>query len=157
MRTGSYFFGSAGFWLLLAIPLVLFLVLILLWQKLAARRSNTVLMKNRKATRVARKRLRKAEEFLKSGNQEPFYIEISQALWGYLSDKFSIPKAELSIDSVHSALISRNVSEEIITQFMATLNNTEFARFAPGEKSVNMERIYNEALGIITKIERELR
>jgi hypothetical protein len=114
-------------------------------------------MKNLKATKIARKRLQKAEEFQKSGQQENFYIAISQALWGYLSDKFSIPMAELSIDSVHEALVLKHVGEPIIAQFIETLNNTEFSRFAPGEKTFNMERIYNEALEIIAKMERELR
>ena len=114
-------------------------------------------MKNLKATKIARKHLRKAEEFWKSGAQDDFYVAISQALWGYLSDKFTIPLSDLSISSVHDALQQKNVSEQIITQFIETLNNTEFARFAPGEKMVNMERIYNEALQIITNIERELR
>ena len=114
-------------------------------------------MKNLKATKIARKRLKKAEEFQKSGEQDNFYIAISQSLWGYLRDKFSIPMAELSIESVREALVYRNVSETIISQFIETLNNTEFARFAPGEKTVNMERIYNEALEIIAKMERELR
>ena len=154
---GSRFFASLVFWLLLIIPMLLFLVFLVLWRKLAARRSDTVLMKNLKATKIARKRLQKADEFLKSGKQDDFYIAISQALWGYLSDKFGIPLSELSIDSVHEALVQKNVNESIIGQFMETLNNTEFARFAPGEKSVNMERIYNEALEIISKIERELR
>ncbi len=156
-RLGNWFFGSPAFWLLLLIPLLLFLAVIILGRKLSARRSDTILMKNLKATKVARKRLRKAEDFLKTGKQEEFYVEISQALWGYLSDKFSIPMADLSIDSVHEALVKKNVNEEMIRQFIETLNNTEFARFAPGEKSVNMERIYNEALEIIMKIERELK
>ena len=154
---GARFFDSATFWFLLIVPLLLFILFVVLWQKLAARRSNTVLMKNLKATKIARKRLQKAEEFKKSGNQENFYIAISQALWGYLSDKFSINLSGLSIDSVQEALVSQNVNESIITQFIETLNNTEFARFAPGEKTVNMERIYNEALEIISKMERELR
>ncbi|MCX6268192.1 MAG: BatD family protein [Bacteroidetes bacterium] len=154
---GSRFYNSLAFWALVVGPLLLFLVFLVLWRKLAARRSDTVLMKNLKATKIARKRLLKAEEFQKTGHQENFYIAISQALWGYLSDKFSIHMAELSIDSVHEALIHKNVSETIISQFIETLNNTEFARFAPGEKTVNMERIYNEALEIIAKMERELR
>ena len=154
---GSQFFGSVGFWLLLIIPLLLFALFLFLWRRMAARRSDTQLMKNLKATKIARKRLAKAEQFQKAGNQESFYVEISQALWGYLSDKFSIPLAELSIDSVQDALQRKNVNELIIQQFIGTLHNTEFARFAPGEKTVNMERIYNEALEIITKMERELR
>ena len=154
---GSRFFGSTGFWLMLIIPLALFILLLFMWRKRMARRSNTVLMKNLKATKIARKRLQKAEAFKKSGNQDDFYIAISQALWGYLGDKFSINLSGLSIDSVQDALTKQNVNDAIITQFIETLNNTEFARFAPGEKTVNMERIYNEALEIITKIERELR
>ncbi len=154
---GAMFFGSLAFWILLIIPLALFLAIVVLWRKLAARRSDTVLMKNLRATKIARKRLRKSEEYQKSGKQDEFYVEISQALWGYLSDKFSIPLAGLSIDSVHDALVRKNVNEEIIAQFTETLNNTEFARFAPGEKTINMERIYAQALEIITKIERELR
>lgn len=156
-RQGTFFFGSMTFWLLLLIPFLLFLAVIIMGRKLSERRSDTILMKNLKATKVARKRLRKAENFLKTGDQEEFYIEISQALWGYLSDKFSIPIADLSIDSVYEALVRKNVKEEIIRQFIETLNNTEFARFAPGQKTVNMERIYNEALEIISKIERELK
>ena len=116
-----------------------------------------MLMKNLRATKIARKRLKKAELFLKEQKQEPFYEEISQALWGYLSDKFSIPLAELSMDNVRQTLQQKEVSEEIIAEFMGTLQNTEYARFAPGEKSVSMGKVYNEALGIITRIEQELR
>jgi len=154
---GSSFYLSVVFWLFFIIPSALFLIFLVLWRKLAARRSDTILMKNLKATKVARKRLQKAEEFKKSAQQDQFYIAISQALWGYLSDKFSIPLSELSTDSVYEALNNKNVNESIIKQFIETLNNTEFARFAPGEKTVNMERIYSEALEIISKMERELR
>ena len=154
---GYYFFGSTLFMLWLLIPLVLFIAFIILFRKQRVRRSDTVLMKNLRATKIARKRLKKADLFLKEQKQEPFYEEISQALWGYLSDKFSIPLAELSMDNVRQTLQQKEVSEEIIAEFMGTLQNTEYARFAPGEKSVSMGKVYNEALGIITRIEQELR
>jgi uncharacterized membrane protein len=155
--TGTGFFGSLLYWILFSVPVLLFLVFLFLWKKLAARRSDTVLMKNLRATKTARKRLQRAEQFKKSGQQDEFYVAISQAIWGYLSDKFSIPLSELSIDSVHDMLVKKNVEESLINQFIETLNNTEFARFAPGEKTVNMERIYNEALEVISKMEQGLR
>ncbi|MCX6283245.1 MAG: BatD family protein [Bacteroidetes bacterium] len=154
---GNYFFGSPAFILWLILPLVVFVTFVLLFRKFSERRSDVVLMKNLRATKVARKRLRKAEIYFKEQKQKEFYVEISQALWGYLSDKFSLPIAELSIDTVRQTLISKEVGEELIQNFLDTLNNTEFARFAPGEKSDNMERIYNEALAVISRIERELR
>lgn len=156
-KRGTLFFNSTGFWLLLIFPLLLFAILVMFFRKISARRSDVQLMKNLKATKIARKRLAKAEQYQKAGNQDAFYVEISQALWGYISDKFTIPMADLSIGSVQEALELKNVSKPIIAQFIDTLNNSDYARFAPGEKSLNMERIYNEALGIITKIERELR
>ncbi len=154
---GAFFFGSFSFFILLILPVLLFIGIILYWKKQAARRTDTVLMKNLKATKIARKRLKKAFDFMKKNQQDEFYVEISQALWGYLSDKFGIPLSELSIDSVKEALEKKQLKEELTGQFVETLKNTEFARFAPGEKSLMVEKIYNEALDIITKIERELR
>ena len=156
-KAGTGFFGSWIYFLSLFIPLVLFIALLIFFKKEAARRRDTLLMKNRKATRVARKRLKKAEAFMKSGKQNDFFEEISQALWGYLSDKFGIPLAGLSMDSVKVALRQKEVSDEIIEQFMSTLNDTEFARFAPGDKTLKMEEIYGKAMEIILKIERELK
>lgn len=155
--TGSLFFGSLPFYLLILIPLLLFILLVAYWKQQVARHSNAILMRNKKATKVAKRRLKKAHDSLKANKEEVFYEDISQALWGYLSDKFSIPLAELSMDSVSEALVNKNVRVEIINQFKSTLNNTEFARFAPGEKSMMMEKIYNEALNVISNNERELR
>jgi len=156
-KTGDTFFGSLLYFLLILVPLLLFIALMIFFRKQAARRSNTLLMKNRKATRVARKRLRKAEAFMKSSKQNDFYEEVSLALWGYLSDKFGIPLADLSMDSVQEALRTKGVSEEIISKFMDTLNDMEYARFAPGDKALRMEEVYGKAMEIIAKIERELK
>jgi hypothetical protein len=156
-KTGTLFFNSTSFYLWLLLPLLFFISICIYWKKRTERRANTILMKNRKATKIARKRLKKASDFLKSAKQEEFYVEMSMALWGYLSDKFGIPLAELSMDSIQEALVKKNVDENMISQFKETLNNTEFARFAPGDKSLLMEKTYNEALELILKIERGLR
>lgn len=101
--------------------------------------------------------MKKAEQFMKQDNKKEFYVEVSQALWGYLSDKFSIPLANLSIDTVNETLIAREVTEETIQKFTDTLNNCEFARFAPGDSQAAMENIYNEAINLITHMEKELK
>jgi hypothetical protein len=101
--------------------------------------------------------LKTAAVFMKENKESEFYVEISKALWGYISDKFNIPRSELSMDNVEEKLTRKSVDETTIKQFMETLNNTEYARFAPGDKSQNMESIYKQALEIITKIERELK
>lgn len=156
-EAGSGFMGSWRYILSFLIPLVLFIGLWIFLRKRSKQRSDVLLMKNRKATRIARKRLKKADEFLKGKQETEFYEEISQALWGYLSDKFGIPRADLSFDSVREVLKGREINDEILDQFTATLNDTEFARFAPGDKTLKMDEIYGKALEIIEKIERELK
>jgi hypothetical protein len=154
---GSFFFRSGTYYLLLLFPIILFATLVFLWRKQVKQRSNTAMLRTKKATRVSLKRLKVANIYLKEGKETEFYVEISKALWGYISDKFSVPRSELSMDNVKERLLKKSLNEETITDLINTLNNTEFARFAPGNKSENMDKIYQEALTIISKIERELR
>lgn len=154
---GYYLFGSASFYMALAAPVVLLLILMMIVSNNRKKRSNVALVKNRKATRVARKNLKKANEFLKAQKREEFYTEVSRALWGYLSDKFNIPLSDLSMDSVSEKLADKSVSEESINKFIEVLNNCEFARFAPGESSDRMTEIYKESIVLISQIEGELK
>ncbi len=158
LRTiGIFFFKSNFYYLLLFGPLVIALLILVVWRRTVKRRSDTASMKTRKATKMARRRLKLANNYLKNKKETEFYIEISQALWGYLSDKLNIPKAKLSMENVKEILEKRKVDPALIAQFIDTLNNTEYARFAPGDKSENMDKIFREALDIISKIEGELK
>lgn len=156
-KIGYYLFGTSTFVLWLLIPLILFIAFVLVWKKQSQKLSNQSLMRHKRATKVARKSLKSAQVYLGTKNSEAFYNEISQALWGYLSDKFNILKSELSKETVRDKLMDRQVKEKSIKQFIDTLNNCDFARFAPGDPQSTMDIIYNEALEIISKIEGELK
>lgn len=153
----QFFFGSYLFYTLLFSPIVVMLFIVLVWKRERKRRGNTSLMKNKNATKVAKKRLKKSHEFLKAHQEAEFYNEIGQALWGYVSDKFNIPLSELSSDTVNDRLSEKGVSEQVIREFIDTLNNSEFARFAPGDKDSMMEKVYQQGLNIISKIEDQLK
>lgn len=154
---GSHFFGSTLFYAFLFLPFVLVLLIVIIWRKEIKKRSNEGLMKNKQATKLAKKRLKKANDFLKAGNDQDFYVELSQALWGYIADKFNIRLSVLSIETVHDYLTEKKVSVELISEFTETLNDCEFARFAPGDKDVAMDKVYKEGLQIISKIESQLK
>ena len=154
---GVFFFNSTAFYIWLIAPVVLFILFVVFWKKEFEKRSNIALMRNRKATKVAHSRLKKAHTFMKEQKKDEFFVEISQALWGYLSDKFSIPLSNLSMDTVHDTLINKGVKEESVKIFIDTLNNCEFARFAPADSSGTMENIYNEAVNAISLLESELK
>ncbi len=154
---GQFFFGSLWYYLLLAISLIVFVTFIIIRRKQLKLRSNANLLKLKRATKVALKRLKTAEGFLKQGNRENFYIEISKALWGYVGDKFSMPLSTISIESVIEKLRSGNINEDVITNLNKVLNDCEYARFAPDSETVNMETIFKEAVEIISKIEQNLK
>lgn len=158
LRLVSYrFLGSWQYWALMILPLILFAAVLVIWQKQIRLRGDVKRMKHRKATSVAIKRLKKAHTHLQQKQEDAFYDAISQAIWGYLSDKFGIPLASLSKDTIRESLTKNRVSEELINQFTTILENCEFARFAPGAKEEKMDKLYEQGMQAITKAERELR
>ncbi|NVO20274.1 MAG: protein BatD [Bacteroidetes bacterium] len=154
---GKHFYGSWLFWLLLSLPVLVFLAFVIIWRNHIRSNSDIGNVRRRKATRIATLRLKKAKSLLAAESQEAFHIEISQALWGYISDKFNIPLSELSMDTAFERLNDRNVDADLIQRFIDTLQHSEFARFAPGDKTRNMELLYNEAIEVITHTEEQLK
>ncbi|MBW6497710.1 MAG: BatD family protein [Bacteroidales bacterium] len=154
---GSLFFRSKLFWFLLIGPVFLFAFFLVYWRRHIRLQSNTALLRNRKAQKMARKRLKKAGAFLKSGNSAEFYDEIFRALWGYLSDKLSIPVSRLNKEQVSEVFGQKGVPEEMAGKFLETLNECEFARFAPGSPQTRMDETYQRALDTIVTLEKELK
>ena len=150
----SEFFGSSWFYVGMMLPLLLLIIFIIVWRKTMETKQNVVLLKDKRANKVARKRLKKAGQLLKANQKEAFYVEISQVLWGYMSDKFHIPLSQLSMDTVEEKLKEKQVNEESVKEFLETLNQCEFARFAPGDSSQMMADMYQRAHDFMTKIER---
>jgi hypothetical protein len=142
---------------LIIIPFALFIFFIINRRNYIKLQSNQQLLRNKKAEKLARKRLKLAKIYLDKKKENEFYDEIFKALWGYLSDKLSIPVSILNKETVSGAFKSQKVPPELSDNFMSTLNDTEFARFAPGEKDNRMAEIYNKALETIVTIEKELR
>jgi hypothetical protein len=146
-------FGSLSFIILSSLPLFIFFLIILYKKRRYELVSNEKLMKNRQATKVARKRLATAKKLLVQNNRDKFYEEISRALWGYISDKLGIPVSELSKDSAIKSLEKLNVDANHIKKYMDTIDNSEFARFAPTAEVNGMDSMYNDAVSAITDME----
>jgi len=156
-RRGDGFFGSMAFFVSLALPPVLFFGFIVYRRKTEELRSNIALMRTRGATGIAKKRLKKAKTFLAQNDHNTFHDEVAKALWGYMSDKLSIPPAALTRETVSQALMQRGVSQGVVQEFALTLDTCEFARFAPKKDAGAMEHLYDDAIQIISNIEREIK
>ncbi len=156
-RRDSFFVGSIGYWLWLLLPLLILITLYLIYRKQVRENANVALMRNRKANKIAFKRLKKAEQYLRGQKRENFYEELLRALWGYFSDKLSIPVARLSRDNVETELKSYGISKELTDRFLQILDSCEFARYAPSEGDAAMDRLYQDTLDTIGEMENRLK
>jgi hypothetical protein len=165
IKTGTYElqaigerkFNSLEHLLYLLLSPIFALIIIILYKKNSKKRANVGLMRNKKATKVARKRLKNAKKLLSANDKHGFYEEISKVLWGYLSDKFNISLSELSMDTARERLSEKHVDPVIIEEIISILNSCEYARYAPNTGSDGMQKIYEQALNIISKIEKSLK
>ena len=152
----SYFFGSALYFIILAALLLIFLVVLAVVKKRRQFKQDVVLVRNRQATKVAKGRLKNAYNYLKAQDQNRFYEEMSQALWGYISDKLGIERSVLSMDSAKEAMVGKGIDETLADEFVDTLNTCEYARFAPGDAASKMEGLYEKGLDMIMKVEKAI-
>lgn len=153
----NYFVGSLAYWLWYIVPLVLFIAFYVVNRQQAKQNANIAFVRNKRANKTAIKRLKVAESYLKQHKQEEFYSEVLRALWGYFSDKLSIPLADLSKDNIEKELTDYDIDKKLIDTFMRILNTCEFARYAPVKSDMAMDNLYNETLEVIGEMENQLK
>ena len=154
---GKFLVGSGAFWIILILIAAAAAACWFSLRKLAARRADVVGTKNRKATKMALKRLQLANTFLKQNLYTAFYEELHKALLGFISDKLNIPVAELSRDRIAESLKEGNVEESSIDTFISILDACEFARYAPDAGHEAMEAHYKSALDVISSIDSNMK
>ena len=132
--------------------LLIFISLFVVFRHRAIENANLVKQRAGKANKVAVKRLKKAAKLMTAGKSGEFYDEVLRALWGYVGDKLNMPVDQLSRDNISQQLSAYNVSEETISQFIGALDECEFARYAPGDATGNMNKVYDAAISAITQI-----
>ena len=153
----AFFFGSLNYWLWNLIPLMILILLYIINRKQARENANVALMRTRKANKTAIKRLKAANRYLKEQDKDHFYDEVLRAIWGYFSDKLSIPLARLSRNNIEEELSRKGISEQLAGKFIEILDTCEFARYAPAESNAEMDRIYNGTMEAIGEMENRLR
>jgi hypothetical protein len=149
----NYFIGSGLFYLIIILIFTSFGLIIYLMSKHQKEMSNIMLIRNKKANKVARKRLQVAESHLKTNNRDLFFEEIHKVMWGYLSDKLSIPVSNLTSDNARIELKSREILDDDIEEFMRIISVCEYARFSPATDNSEMNLLFSSAHQLIMKLE----
>jgi hypothetical protein len=154
---GTTFFGTPVFYSIYGGSTLLFLALIVVYRKKARENANAALMRNKRANRIATKRLKTAAGYMKQNRNEAFHEAILRAFWGYLSDKLGIPVARLNRDSAVSGLKERNVEEHLINDFVEIIEQCEFARYAPSGGSEARSELYKKAVSTMSRMEKQIK
>lgn len=143
---------ESWYWLLYVGLFIVTVALMIINRRNARLNADVTGRRTAKASKVARRRLKAAEGFMKSGDGDKFYEEMLRALWGYLSDKLSMPVSQLSRDNISATLASKGYSEENAEAIVSVLDDCEMARYTP-DSSSHMDSVYERGVNAINKLE----
>lgn len=146
------------FYLLILLPISILILLKMYDRFLGKIDTKSTSWKNKRANKIAQKRLKKAQKCINNANFDVFFEEIEKSLWGYFADKFKVDSAELSKETVTNYFSSFAINKETERKFINLLNECEFARYAPSNnKNAQMDTILEKAKKIIIEVETALR
>lgn len=151
------FFASFNHYLILIIVTLLFSISLYVLKQNQKANSDLVLVKQRKAAKIAKKQLSVAEKQMNSGNKDLFFTEVLNALSKYIGDKFSITVAELTKDKITEMLLINHINEQTVKRVIETLNTCEFAKYAPSAVTDNLQEVYSETVDLISQIENQIK
>lgn len=141
------------YWTLYIILLAVVIGLIVANRSRARRNADVSGMRTAKASKVATKRLKTAGKYLSAGENDKFYEEMLRALWGYLSDKLSIPVSQLTRQNIVDRLSEKGFPTDATESIVKVLDECEMARYTP-ESSAKMDALYSEGVNAINKLEK---
>lgn len=155
LANGHIMFVNTWWYLLwYLVPLVIFCTILFYYRKLIKERANVALMKTKRANKVANKRLKNARQLMAKNKHDAFFEEMLRALWGYFSDKLTIPVSELNRDNIFLELSKYGVTENVCNDIIGLLDDCEFARYAKSEENgSDMSVVYKKACDLINQVE----
>lgn len=144
-----------GYYLFFIVPVALLLLAVLVYRRRIKIQSDVIGRRSRKASKIARQRLRTAESLMRKGSDAAFYTELLRALWGYIAFKLNMSTSELERLNVRDRLLEAGASEDSVRRAIEVIDRCEEAKYAPGENS-DLKADYNAASSLIDSLEKEL-
>ncbi|MDE5886577.1 MAG: BatD family protein [Muribaculaceae bacterium] len=144
---------KVGYWLFYIIPILLLLGVSIYYRAYLKANADLLAVRSRKASKVARMRLKKAAVCMRKREVDPFYDEMLASLWGYLGDKLKIATSELNRQNVSATLSERGIPEEKIASMINLIDDCEFAKYAPASTKADMKPVYDRGVDVINEME----
>jgi hypothetical protein len=156
LKSSNIILSTRPFYTAYASALFVFLLVLFVRREHIRRNADLNAVRNRKAGKVAVKRLHEASKCLNHGQIDRFHEEILKAIWGYLSDKLNIPVSELTRNSAVNALTEKGIDEVKIKNLTDILDSCEYARYAPASSGTEAAAVYEGASQLIRSVENSI-
>ena len=154
-KKGESFITSTGFYAALGTIGATFVGMLGFFLFTSNRKVDMRQTKSLKASKMARKHLSQAKKEMDAGNSEAFYLELSSALWGYFSDKFSIPQSKLTKELIYETLMDKGIDKSTADHVNDIMSRAEMARFTAASNTTP-NKDYEETALLITKIDSQV-
>ncbi len=142
-----------GYWLFFIMPVLILIGVVTYYRAYLKANADYLAVKSRKASKMAKLRLKKAAVCIRKNDVDHFYDEMLSAIWGYLGDKLKMPVSELSRQNVSETLSSHAIQEKYINEVINLLDECEFAKYAPSAAGKEMKTVYEEGMEVINNLE----
>lgn len=143
-----------GYWMFYIIPALGLGGVYIIWRNRRRLMADEIAFRSRKAGKVATRRLKKALQCIKSKDEEHFFDEMLNAIFGYIGDKLKMPTSEITRDNVKSMLESNGIGNDISTQLIDVINECEFAKYSSSGAASDMGTIYDRGCRVIEALEK---
>ncbi|MBM3420030.1 MAG: protein BatD [Bacteroidetes bacterium] len=154
---GGLLLAGRGYYSAYGFSLLVFAFIIVLRREQVRRNSDRAGVLNRRAARLAGKRLDNALRYLKKGGSDQFFENILKALWGYVSDKTNLPVSELTASKSAEVLLARGAEEKTAREFLDIANTCELIRYSTATVTAKPSEIHGSAVRIIRELENQIR
>ncbi len=154
---GEFFISSATFKILALLILLAGVAVWFFFRNMEKRRADVAGMKTRKATKMALKRLKLADTYLRQNLYTAFYEELHKAVVGFVSDKLNMSVADFSKENISEKLLDSGVDSSLVESLIGILDACEFARYSPDSGNEAMQRHYQVAVDVISSIDSSMK
>ena len=154
---GRSLLRSAGFWTVAVLPLVALAGAVAVRRHRDRLAGDIAWARSRRASKVARRRLARAEPLCSPDRHREFHAEVGRAMQGFLGDKLNVAEAGLIHDDMRAALATRRVGTAVIDAYLDCLERCDRERFAPAEPDpAAMQAMLAEAARAMTELDAAL-
>lgn len=152
-KTHTPYVERFSYWLFYILPVLILLGAVVYYRSYLKANADYLAVKSRRASKMARMRLKKAGICIRNNDVDNFYDEMLAALWGYVSDKLKMPTSELNRENVSGKLSERGIGEKEVKQIIDLIDECEFSKYSPASAKGDMQPVYDEGVNVINSLE----